>query len=94
MLRTTISEEAGEAIDRLCEEDGVTPTVWMRSLVLREIRMQGSVTGGAVYGCACGHRRHRHRVARDRDGEFYEKCTDCEICQQYRQASPPEKRPS
>ena len=92
MIRTSIPEDVGDAIDRVCEDEGVTPSVWMRRLVIQEVRAQSTLTGGAIYGCVCLHKRSDHRVERDRDGEFRGRCLEGAACEQYRQAAPPGKK--
>lgn len=92
-LRTSVSEDVGDAIDALCEEDGISPSAWLRALAIREIRLLTSIPGGQIYGCVCGHRRGEHRRDRDRDGEFYGTCACCDVCSGYRQAPPPSKTP-
>lgn len=93
-IRTTVPEDVGEAIDRLCEETAITPAVWMRALAIREIRALGSMRGGEIYGCVCGHLRSEHRLTRDHEGDFYGACVECSAkkCASYQQAPPPQKK--
>jgi len=94
-IRATVPEDVGEAIDRICDETGISPAVWLRALAIREIRTLARSPGGEIYGCVCGHRRSEHHLDSDRDGAFYGFCMECssESCAGYRQAPPPGKAP-
>lgn len=91
-LRTTVPEDVGDAIDRICDESGIAPAAWLRALAIREVRFLARSPGGDVYGCVCGHRRSEHHRERDRDGEYHGSCAECDSCEAYRQAPPPQRR--
>lgn len=68
-FRVSVPSDAAACLERLSEAEGLTPSAWIRRLVVRDVRL-----------CACGHSgAHEHERKDDRDGVLYGGCEvkDC-----------------
>jgi hypothetical protein len=63
-FRVSIPSDAAACLERLSEAEGLTPSAWIRRLVVRDVGL-----------CTCGHSgRHEHERASDRDGPYQGAC--------------------